>query len=78
MHMSIVFGMEKLNHYTSSSHIKVQTDHKVLETKKSLMNTPKQLQTMVLRQQKYDIYVTYIPGSDMLLADPLSLLTGCT
>jgi len=36
------------------------------------MNTPKRLQRMLLRLQRYDIEVKYIPGKSMLLADTLS------
>lgn len=40
--------------------------------KKPLINAPKRLQRMLLRLQKYDISLTYVPGCDMLLADTLS------
>lgn len=52
----------------------VQSDHKLLENihRKRLLSAPKRLQRMLLRLQKYDIIVTYVPRRDMLLVDTLS------
>lgn len=72
--LAIVFGMEKFHQYTYGRRVNIQSDHKPLETiiRKPLMNAPKRLQRMLLRLQKYDINVTYVPGRNMLLADTLS------
>ncbi|KAK7899105.1 hypothetical protein WMY93_019958 [Mugilogobius chulae] len=72
--LAIVFGMEKFHQYTYGRPVRVQSDHKPLETiiKKPLINAPKRLQRMLLRLQKYDINIIYVPGRDMLLADTLS------
>uniref|UniRef100_A0A671XRU6 ribonuclease H n=1 Tax=Sparus aurata TaxID=8175 RepID=A0A671XRU6_SPAAU len=72
--LAIVFGMEKFHQYTYGRPVNVQSDHKPLENiiKKPLWNAPKRLQRMLLRLQKYDLNVTYVPGRDMLLADTLS------
>ena len=72
--LAIVFGMEKFHQYTYGRQVTVQSDHKPLESihRKPLLSAPKRLQRMLLRLQKYDICVTYVPGRDMLLADTLS------
>ena len=66
--------MEKFHQYTYGRKVTVQSDHKPLENivRKPLLSAPKRLQRMLLRLQKYDIDVTYVPGRDMLLADTLS------
>ena len=53
---------------------KVETDRKPLESilKKSILSTPKRLQRMMLRLQKYDLDVTYKKGAHMYQADTLS------
>ena len=50
------------------------SDHKPLEgiRKKALANAPKRLQGMMIRLQKYDINLIYVPGKNLLLADTLS------
>ncbi|KAK7901627.1 hypothetical protein WMY93_018396 [Mugilogobius chulae] len=72
--LAIVFGMEKFHQYTYGRKVTVQSDHKPLENivRKPLLSAPKRLQRMLLRLQKYDIMVVYVPGRDMLLADTLS------
>lgn len=72
--LAIVFGMEKFHQYTYGRKVTVQSDHKPLENivKKPLLSAPKRLQGMLLRLQRYDIDVTYVPGRDMVLADTLS------
>ena len=52
----------------------METDHKPLESifKKSLLAAPCRLQRMLLRLQRYNLAVSYKPGSQMLLADHLS------
>ncbi|KAF0036506.1 hypothetical protein F2P81_011818 [Scophthalmus maximus] len=65
----MVFSM-----YTYGCKVTVQSDHKPLETivRKPLLSAPKRLQRMMLRIQKYDLDVVYVPGKDMLLGDTLS------
>uniref|UniRef100_A0A672HNR1 Gypsy retrotransposon integrase-like protein 1 n=1 Tax=Salarias fasciatus TaxID=181472 RepID=A0A672HNR1_SALFA len=72
--LAMVFSMEKFHQYTYGRKVTVQSDHKPLETivRQPLLSAPKRLQGMMLRIQKYDINVTYVPGRDMLLADTLS------
>lgn len=72
--LAIVFGMEKFHQYTYGRKVVVQSDHKPLETitKKPLLSAPKRLQRMLLRLQKCDIEVVFVPGRLMLVADTLS------
>ena len=60
--------------YTLCRKTIVHTDHKPLESilKKPLYRTPKRLQGMILRMQKYNVEVRYQSGKTMLLADTLS------
>jgi len=66
--------MEKFHQYTYGRKVTVQSDHMPLETivRKPLLSAPKRLQSMMLRIQKYDVDVIYVPRRDMLLADTLS------
>ena len=72
--LAIVFGLERFKQYVQGRPVKIETDHKLLESifKKSLISAPKRLQCMMLRLQKYDFKVTYKKGSEMYLADTLS------
>ena len=72
--LAIVFGTERFEQYVYGRRVKVETDHKPLESilKKSLLSAPKRLQRMMLRLQKFDLDVTYKKGSELYLADTLS------
>ena len=74
--LGIVFGLERFHHYAYGHHVTIETDHKPLEsiTRKHLMNAPPRLMRMLLRIQKYDITVKYVPGKDIPIADGLSRL----
>ncbi len=81
--LAIVFGTEKFEQYYYGRRVKVETDHKPIESimKKNLLSAPKRLQRMMLRLQKYHLEVTYKRGSQMHLADTLSrayLEGGCS
>ena len=54
----------------------MESDHKPLEMihLKNLTAAPPRLQRMLLRLQGYDMAIKYRPGTEMLLADPLSRL----
>ena len=71
---SACYGLEKFHTYVYSRHITVQNDHKPLEMiqKKPKNAAPPRLQCMLLRLQKYDYMIQYIPGKNMVLADRLS------
>ena len=52
----------------------MNSDHKPLVpiTKKPLVKCPPRVQRLLLRLQKYDISITYVPGKYMDIADTLS------
>ena len=72
--LAAVWACEKFNQYTFGRHTTVISDHRPLESilKKALSTAPKCLQGMLMRLQKYDIDLIYVPGKNLLLADTLS------
>ena len=54
----------------------VESDDKTLEMihLKNLTTAPPRLQIMLLRIQGYDFTIKYKPGTEVLLADPMSRL----
>ena len=72
--LAVLFACEKFNQYIYGKKVSVQTDHKPLEAIKSkpLHKAPPRLQRMLLRLQKYDLDLKYIPGKFMYVADTLS------
>ena len=72
--LATVFGLERFEQYVQGRPVKIETDHKPLESifKKGLLSAPKRLQHMMLQLQKYDLKVTYKKGSEMYLTDTLS------
>lgn len=75
--LAIVFGMEKFESYLYGRKVKVESDHKQLESilKKSLLSAPKRLQRMMLRLQKFELEVVYQKGPLLFMADTLSWAT---
>ena len=74
--LGIVFGLERFHHYAYGRHLRIETDHKPLEsiTRKHLTSASPRLMRMLLRIQKYDFTVKYVPGNDIPIADGLSRL----
>lgn len=72
--LAICFGCEKFHQYIFSKTIKVESDHKPLESifRKPFNQCPARIQRMKLNVQKYDLIVSYKPGKELLLADALS------
>ena len=72
--LAVVWSIEKFDQYTYGRRVNMISDHKPLESimKKALANAPKRLQGMMMRLQKYDINLIYVPGKHLLLADTLS------
>lgn len=72
--LAILLGVERFEQCVYGRPVKIQTDHKPLESifRKSLHSAPKRLQRMLLRLQKYDLQVSYKNGTEMYLADTLS------
>ena len=73
--LSIVFACSRFNQYIHGRDLTtVETDHKPLVPifQKSLHSAPKRLQRMLLRLQRYNLHVKYLPGPQMFIADMLS------
>ena len=72
--LAVVFACERFHQYTYGRDIAVQSDHKPLEaiTNNPLACAPPRLQRMVLRLQRYNVKVVYVPGKQIPLADTLS------
>ena len=72
--LAFVFGCEGFKHYVYGRPVEVDSDHKppVKITKKPLVKSPPRLQRLLLRLQRYDIRITYVPGKYMHVADTLS------
>ena len=72
--LSVCFGLEKFHTYVYGRHIIVQYDHKPLEMiqRKPIHAAPPKLQCILLKLQKYDYNIQYVPGKDIVLADRLS------
>ena len=77
--LAVVHGLEKFHYYAYGQPVVVETDHKPLEAifKKHLSNSQPRIARMMLRIQKYDITIKYVPGKDIPLADALSRLSPC-
>ena len=69
--LAIVFGLERFHYYAYRRHVTIESDHKPVEsiTRKPLINAPPRLMRMLLRIQKYDFTVKYVPGKDIPIAD---------
>ena len=73
--LAIVYACEHFDAYLyGREKVHVQTDHRPLESilRKPLHLAPKRLQRMMLRLQRYDLDIEYVPGRHMYLADTLS------
>ena len=66
--LAIVFGLHWLEQYVQGRPVKVEIDHKPLESifKKSFISAPKRLQRMMLRLQKYHLKAMYKKGSEAM------------
>lgn len=66
--------MERLYNYVYGESVRVQTDHKPLETiwKKSIATASSRLHRLLLRLARYDIQLEYIRGKGNSIADALS------
>ena len=71
--LSVVFALDTFEQYAYGRRVTVESDDKPLKAiaKKSLRCASKRLQGMFLKIQKFDINITYNPGSQMYLTDTL-------
>ena len=77
--LAVLFGLEKFHYYAYGRPVVVESDHKPLEAivKKHLSSAPPRIARMMLRIQKYDVQIKYVPGKDIPVADALSRISLC-
>ena len=72
--LSISFGCNRFHQFIHGDTVEAETDHKPLESlfQKPLVDCPLRIQRMLLKLQKYDLDVHYVPGKHLVVADALS------
>ena len=74
--LAILFACEKFHQYVYGLPwpVEIESDHRPLETilRKPLAQASPRLQRLMLRLQRYQIHVKYVPGKHLQLADTLS------
>lgn len=72
--LGILFAMERWQFYVHDKRVVSETDHKPLLSifKNSLASSPKRVQRVFLRLQKYDIDLRFKSGKQLIIADTLS------
>ena len=76
--LGIVFGLERLHHYTFGKPITVETDHQPLTSiwQKTIATSSPTLQRLLLRLAQYDVHIEYLRGKENVIADTLSRVTS--
>ena len=71
--LGVVFGLEKLHHYTFGKSITVESDHQSLTSiwKKTIATSSPRLQRLLLRLTQYDVHIEYLRGKENVIADAL-------
>jgi len=72
--LAVVYGLEHFDQYTYGRTAIINNDHRPLETilKKPLSQSPKRLQTLIMRLNRYNISFCYVSGRELFIADTLS------
>ena len=72
--LGVVFGLERLHHYTFGKSITVETEHQPLTSiwKKTIATSSPRQQRLLLRLAKYDVHIEYLWGRENVIADALS------
>ena len=70
--LAVLYGLEKFHYYAYGRPVVVHTDYKPLEAifKKHLTSAPPRISRMMLRIQKYDVQIKYVPGKDVPVLTP--------
>mgnify|MGYP003692691079 CR=1 FL=1 len=65
--LAICFACSKFHQYVYGKETEVQTDHKplVIIVKKPIAKASPRVQRMMLRLQRYELNLTYVPGKEM-------------
>ena len=77
--LAVLFGLEKFHYYAYGRHVVVESDHKPLEAifKKHLSSAPPRIARMMLRIQKCDAEIKYVPGKDIPVTGAISRISLC-
>ena len=72
--LAACWSLEKLNHFIYGKNVRLETDHKTLESiwRKSISSTSHRLQRLLLKMAKYDVELRYTPGRTNVVADAMS------
>ena len=72
--LAVLYGCEKFHHYIYGRTVTIETDHKPLLAihRKPLYQATPRLQRMLMKLQRYDVHLTYVPGKEMYISDALS------
>lgn len=72
--LAVIYGCEKFHHYIYGRSITIETDHKPLLAihRKPVYQATPRLQRMLMRLQRYDVQLKYVPGKEMFISDALS------
>ena len=71
--LAIIFACERFHQFVYGNDIDVQSDHKPLEAimTKQLSQTPPIIQRLLIRLQKYNLTVHFVPGKLKFISDTL-------
>ncbi|GFS95872.1 retrovirus-related Pol polyprotein from transposon 17.6 [Nephila pilipes] len=78
--MAVIYGLEHFNYYTYGRIVTIQTDHKPILglSMKPYDTISPRLQRMLLRLNKHNIQLEYVPGKNLVKADALSRTQSTT
>jgi hypothetical protein len=78
--LAVIYGLEHFNYYTYGRPVIVQTDHKPLLglSKKPYDVISPRLQRLLLRLNRYNVTLEYVPGKQLVIADTLSRAQSAT
>ena len=76
--LGIVYRLERFHYYAYGRPVIVETDHWPLVSivQRNLHNAPQKLARILLRVQRYNVQLHYVPGKDIPLADALSRISA--
>ena len=72
--LGVVFGFERLYHYTFGESITVETDHQLFTSiwKKTIAISSPRWQRLLLRLAQHDVHIEYLWGKENVIANALS------
>ena len=72
--LGVLFGLERLYHYTFGKPITVETDHQPLTSiwKKTVATSSPRLQRLLPKLAQYDVHIEYLIGKENVIVEALS------